>query len=576
MKPSGRTAATAGMRLTLLLTIAALAGAGADPDPAQAYVPPEQAMAAAERGADWFRGEQLETGALPGDWGMTALAAVGANAADVRTALSTPSAQDYYHDDWEVNGPGGAATDASRAILAGHAGGIQTSRISATRNMIAEIAEAFDGTQVGSPGLLNDDIFAILALAHEKAPDELLEQIAGHVREHQLDDGGWGWSGSATSADTDVTGAGIAALCAAGAGPSDPAVEAALDHLRSVQDPEKGGFASPPWTPVNTNSTGWVASGLVQCGIDPQGIEWTTPEGETPFDFLLSVQQADGRFCWDDPENCMGSAAYATWDAVRPLAGTAFSAEPPPREDGTSPAVRPAPDVPDGATVPITLVIDHGDEGEVTMCRADVPNDADLEATLAAAEEDSEPIGCVADHATAAGAGDGVVLEQLNGIAASGEGSWWVRIDGGDASTEVSESIGYGDLVFLRFGGDGDDPPPVDPPDGETRTPTVKVTKPWWLRLSRGGVSPRLRCVHGGSERGCRGTLRLRRAGKPVGRAHYRIGAGNGRRVRVRVARPVRRLVRRHGTRQVRIVAATRSLEGAVRVTRAKRRVVAR
>ena len=576
MKPSGRTVATAGARLTLLLTIAALAGAGPDPDPAHAYVTPEQAAAAAERGADWFRGEQLETGALPGDWGMTALAAVGANAADVRTALSAPSAQDHYHDDWEVNGPGGAATDAARAILAGHAGGIQTSRISTTRNMVARIAEVYDGTQIGSPGLLNDDIFGILALAREDAPVELLEQIAGHVRENQLEDGGWGWSGSATTSDTDVTGAGIAALCAAGADESDPAIAVALDHLHTVQDPETGGFAAPPWSPVNTNSTGWVASGLIQCGIDPQGIEWTTPEGETPFDFLLSVQQADGRFCWDDPANCMGSAAYATWDAVRPLAGTAFSAEPPPREEASSPAVRPAPEVPDGATVPVTLVIDHGDDGEVTMCRADVPNDADLEAALAAAEEDSEPVGCVADHATAPGAGDGVVLEQLNGIAASGEGSWWVRIDGGEASTEASEPIGHGDLVFLRFGGDGDDPPPVDPPDGGTRTPTVKIVKPWRLRLAGGRITPRLRCVDGGGERGCRGTLRLRRAGRPAGRAHYRIGAGNARRIRVRVAWPVRRLVRREGTRQVRIVAATRALEGAVRVTTAKRRVVAR
>ena len=42
-----------------------------------------------------------------------------------------PSAQDFYLSAWTSEGPGGAATDDERAILAGYAGGLETSRLDA-------------------------------------------------------------------------------------------------------------------------------------------------------------------------------------------------------------------------------------------------------------------------------------------------------------------------------------------------------------------------------------------------------------------------------------------------------------
>ena len=112
---------------------------------------------------------------------MTALAAAGINAADVSTSLADPSAQDFYLDEWQAAGRGGAGTDAARGILAGIAGGIQPSRLStaadATKsNLVARIAELFDGTQIGEPGLLNDDIFGVLALHQVGAPQPILRR----------------------------------------------------------------------------------------------------------------------------------------------------------------------------------------------------------------------------------------------------------------------------------------------------------------------------------------------------------------------------------------------------------------
>jgi hypothetical protein len=54
-------------------------------------------------------------------------------AADVRTSLLNPSAQDYYLGERRASDPGGLATDAERGILAGVAGGLQPAPAGATR-----------------------------------------------------------------------------------------------------------------------------------------------------------------------------------------------------------------------------------------------------------------------------------------------------------------------------------------------------------------------------------------------------------------------------------------------------------
>jgi len=572
-----------------LATMAAFAGN------AGAHVSPAQAEHAADRGAAWFLSNQEESGSFGfgGDWAMTALAATGLNAADAKTSPLDPSAQDFYLGEWQASGPGGAGTDAARGILSGIAGGIQPSRLStsddATRsNLVARLAELFDGTQIGEPGLLNDDIFGVLALHDAGAPAELLRQIVDYLRTKQLPDGGWTWNASpGAPADTDMTGSAVAALCAAGVGPGDPDLDQALGLLHTLQDPATGGFIAPPESfgiGVNTDTTAWVASGLVQCGIDPQAPEWTTAQGKTPLDYLVSMQRPDGHFDWTEE---FSGGAFETYSSVRPLSGEAFSAAPPVRLDGVSPAVRPAPAVPAGTTVPIALVIDHGPgAGDVRMCRIDAETGSTLSEVLAAGKAASTPAGCVTAFETeAAGAGERLV--SLNGVAATGDYEWRVRVDGGGEQTQTNEPIGFGDLVFLDFEAKVANPsaaPAVEVPalraakQPRRRGPRVSLRGP--DRRSGDQVALRLYCPRGNGAAGCRGVLTFQFHGSDGGgllgggAAPFAVPSGDGRLVEVSIGAALRDALAHRPKVKLRIVAATRAEDGSVRLTRGKRTLV--
>lgn len=567
------------------LALAALAAGSA---PAAAYVSPAQAEHAADRGVSWFLTNQEASGSLGSDWAMTALAADGLNAADARTSLLDPSAQDFYLGEWQASGPGGAATDAARGILAGVAGGIQTSRLStaaeaAKSNLVARLAELFDGEQIGSEGLLSDDIFGLLALHHAGAPPELLRALAEYLRTKQLPGGGFSWSASPEAVeDPEMTGATIAALCAAGISADDPDLVRGLEFIRSAQDAASGGFAAPFGIGVNTDTTAWIVSGLVQCGIDPQGPEWTTGEGETPLDYLLSMQQPDGHFEWKEG---FAGGAFETYSAVRPLAGAGFSAPAPPRLDGVSPAVHPAPEVPAGTTTPLALVIDHGaGADDVRICRIDAETGADLGEVLAAAQAASTPAGCVTEFALAGG-GD---LESLNGVEESGDDEWRVGIDGSAPTAVGAEPVGLGDLVFLDYTGttsepdeDGDVPAlrsaaePAAAAAPRVRRPRIFVQGR--ARLRRGRVLVRLRCPRGNGRLGCRGALQVRFKRRRRGKAQvgastgFGLGSGTSRVVGPRATRALRRAARTRRRVRLRVVAATRAEDGGLRLTRARR-----
>lgn len=568
-----------------------LAAMAASAGSASAYVSPAQAEDAALRGANWFRANQEASGSLGTDWAMTALAAAGVNAADVSTSLADPSAQDFYLDEWQMSGPGGGGTDAARGILTGVAGGIEPSRLSTATdvtksNLVARIAELFDGTQIGEPGLLNDDIFAALALHQAGAPQTLLRRIVDYLRTKQLVDGGWTWNSSPSApADTDMTGSAVAAFCAAGVGPGDPDLDQAIELLHSLQDPASGGFIAPPESfgiGVNTDTTSWVASGLIQCGIDPQGPEWTTAQGKTPLDYLVSLQRPDGHFDWTGE---FAGGPFETFDSVRPLGGIGFSTEPPARLDGISPAVRSAPEVVDGTVVPITLVIDHGPGAEdVRMCRVDIEASADLESVLDAAEASSAPAGCVAEFEAKADSA-GVRLTSLNGVTETADYGWRARIDGAPAETEVNQPIGFGDLVFLQFAPKVADPgepprvdvPPLKPLDERSGVSRPRVKVKGKARLGGDALKVRLQCPRGFGVAGCRGTLtiefRAHRGGRLLagGSAPFEVGSGEVKELNVPTTDALRHAAVDRPKLKLRITAATDGMDGAKRLTHARR-----
>ncbi len=570
------------------LALAALAAAAGN---ATAYVTPAQAAHAADRGADWFQASQEESGSIGSDWGMTALAAAGINAADVSTSLADPSAQDFYLDEWQTMGPGGAGTDAERGILSGVAGGIQPSRLSAstadttTSNLVARIAELFDGAQIGEPGLLNDDIFGVLALRQAGAPQPILRKIVDYLRTQQHADGGWTWNASPSApADTDMTGSVVAAFCAAGVTPSDPDLSKALTLLHTLQDPATGGFIAPPESfgiGVNTDTTSWVTSGLIQCGIDPQSPEWTTAQGKTPLDYLVSLQRPDGHFDWTGE---YAGGAFETYDSVRPLGGIGFSTAPPARLDGISPAVRPVAPVAPGTDVPITLVIDHGPgSGDVRMCRVDSKTGDDLEGVLADAEAASTPGGCVAGFDASTGSA-GVHVDSLDGVAETPDYGWRASLGGGAPQSDATETVGLGDLVFLQFGAKTANPGPAPkvevPPlqkikHGRGRGPRVSVRGK--ARLQGSGVAIRLRCPRGNGAGGCRGTLTVQyRTGRgdslrTLGTAGFELDSGAVRTIAVDGSGALATALAQRSRLRLRLTAATRAEDGSVRLTHARR-----
>ncbi|HSR93586.1 MAG TPA: hypothetical protein VLK56_01870, partial [Solirubrobacterales bacterium] len=403
---------------------------------------------------------------------------------------------------------------------------------------------------------------------------------------NQLPDGGWSWNASSgATADTDMTGSVLAGFCAAGVGPGDPDLDQAIDLLHTLQDPATGGFIAPPESfgiGVNTDTTSWVTSGLIQCGIDPQGPEWTTAQGKTPLDYLVSLQRPDGHFDWTGE---FAGGAFETFDSVRPLGGIGFSTEPPARLDGVSPAVRPAPAVPEGTTVPITLVIDHGPGADdVRMCRVDVETGSDLSEVLTDAKAASAPAGCVAEFQTEA-SGAGVRLASLDGVTETSDYEWRASVDGSAAQAELAKPIGFGDLVFLEFEAkvaNPSEPPQVDVPPLKPASrreaasgPRVRVKGK--ARWDDGAVAVRLLCPRGNGDAGCRGTLTIRfrahRGGQPIlgGSTGFEVGSGEGRAVTVPATEALRHAAANRAKLKLHIIAATDDAEGSMRLTRARR-----
>ena len=384
-----------------------------------------------------------------------------------------------------------------------------------------------------------------------------------------------------------MTGSVVAAFCAAGIGARRSRPGSGDGLLHTLQDPATGGFIAPPESfgvGVNTDTTSWVTSGLIQCGIDPQGPDWTTAQGKTPLDYLVSMQRPDGHFDWTDE---FAGGAFETLDSVRPLGGIGFSTEPPARLDGISPAVRPAPVVPAGTTVPIALAIDHGPGADdVRMCRIDVETGSNLDQVLDDAAAASTPAGCVEGFQTQAG-GDGTRLVSLNGVAETADYGWRVRVDGSAPAGAVSEPIGFGDLVFLDFEAkvvDPSPPPAVDVPalraakHRRRRGPRISLRGP--DRREGDRVVLRLHCPRGNGATGCRGVLTFQFRGSDDGgllgggSTPFDVPSGDGRLVGVRIGEALRDALARRPKVKLRIVAATRAEDGSVRLTHGKRTLV--
>jgi hypothetical protein len=432
-----------------LLALAAL------PSTAAATSSQSEIDAAVALGGEYLGSKQdPATGAITGfgsELAITALAAAGVDAANLRAGAGSPSLQDfvlgeYGSEAWGDDPPQGTPLEYGQAILSAHAVGLDPARLSAISNQPAQLAGLWNPATggFGEPGL-NSTAFGLLAMQQTPLPRWALAPTVSLLRRGQHDDGGWTYAASLTPgvraepSEEDMTGAAIAALCGAGVPTYDPAVSAGLEYLEGRLANASGGIEYL-YGPPNADDTGWVVSGLNACGIDPQSPAWTTSTGKTPIDFLLSLQvpsgEGAGGFGYED-----ASAAnfYASQDALRAIAGAAFTAEPP--------SVRPAPTVTAGTPVPHLLAIELA-PGNVRMCKVTAAAGAPLGQVLAAAEATSSPAGCVTSFGLAGGE-----TTSIDGVSPEGQDeAWLLRLDRGSQAVAGEQPVGFGEMISLRLG----------------------------------------------------------------------------------------------------------------------------
>lgn len=155
-------------------------------------------------------------------------------------------------------------------------------------NFITKIKSFYDGEQIGDNANLYDDFFGVLALISGGIDKDssIIKNVIDFIKSKQNSDGGW--------SDVDSTSVAIMALIASGENPNSVIINNALVFIKTTQA-DNGGFQS--WGTANAASTSWAVDAIFAVGQDPTSSEWEK-NGNSPVDFLLSLQQDDGSFNW--------------------------------------------------------------------------------------------------------------------------------------------------------------------------------------------------------------------------------------------------------------------------------------
>lgn len=212
--------------------------------------------------------------------------------------------RNYFHDHPLV---GNRTTDYERRSMALLSLGMNPYTSTST-NYIAFIVDQFDGSQIGDPEEINDDIFAIILLRnagfHEGHP--LIQSITTTLLSYEHGDGSFG--------NVDITSAAIQAFALL---PHTKGVPEVLTRSRNYirrNQLQNGGFG-------NIYSTSWSIMAIHALNEDP---DLWNKEISFPESYLAFDQQQDGGFGTNaSPDNRIWSTSYAlaaisgkTWDAI--------------------------------------------------------------------------------------------------------------------------------------------------------------------------------------------------------------------------------------------------------------------
>lgn len=458
------------------LTLASLATAAlsvAAAAPAAATSTSAQITTARNNGVAYLKTLQAADGSYAGaglslDWAFSAFAAAGTHPVDVYPGGDpSKNARTVYQNQLSAATWPGASpvvTDYERGVLNAYAAGIDPARVSASRNLIADVIGYWQSGTVGyygPPANFNGTVFAVLALAGAKTqtgsarvPQRLLDLSVTTIRNNQHNDGGWNFSRAegnpsqlAAPSDIDMTGAAMAALCVAGVPNTDADVVQAKTFLKSKLVNTTGAFNS--MFGANTDSNGWAVSGLNACGIPHQGPDFTTAAGRTPIDFLRAQQLSNGGFRYQPSDT--SPSGYASVDAVRALGGGGFTAAPPTPVTAGAPQWTAAGGFTPGTPAKVTLVVDNGTT--VLPCAVTFTPTATtttLDTVLTAAGTSASPAGCVTGVTPSTGSG---TITAINGLANTGTTTWKLSRDGATPTSATrGATVTVGDVIHLRYG----------------------------------------------------------------------------------------------------------------------------
>ncbi len=148
-------------------------------------------------------------------------------------------------------------------------------------NYIQKIIDNFDGSQIGSLSLVNDDIFATLPLIKSgySADDIIIQKIITFIISKQQANGSWEGS-------VDLTAAAIQSLSLV---PSIPSVGEAKTKARNYlmgRQQNDGGFGGG-----GSFSTSWALQAIA--ALSESSSQWVV-NNNTPDDYLYSLQEGDG------------------------------------------------------------------------------------------------------------------------------------------------------------------------------------------------------------------------------------------------------------------------------------------
>lgn len=243
-------------------------------------------------------------------WAVMAIQAAGQDA----SSFGSPSVLSYLASN---SNQLQNSTDFSRYILSLTAANQNPYSFNGT-NFVSAQENFFDGTQFGDATLLNDDIFALLALKSAGKANDYPKIVAAKnfLLSKQEQDGGFAFALS-YGADPDTTAAAIMALTSAGESPNSVAIVNAKNYLKSQQG-TSAGFKS--FGTENSNTSEWSIMALTSMNDSPENAFWLV-DGNSANNFVLLLQDASGGFKWI---NSSQPDVYSTSYAIISLLGKAL------------------------------------------------------------------------------------------------------------------------------------------------------------------------------------------------------------------------------------------------------------